>query len=182
MPCTEYQLILKHYADRTSRRFGLPLMNHIHEGLRILNHLGASATEMKAWCLHPLVQSDSDLAATVSDPSRIAGAAPASLLIAMEYRATANASLSRAGIVRGDQIPLSLIPSVNTLLVADKVQNRKDFLLHAGDHFSPERHLELTRYFQAWLERLCISSNEAAELTDVSMAGDLEKAFEAMAA
>lgn len=182
MPCTEYQLILKHYADRTSRRFGLPLMNHIHEGLRILNHLGASATEMKAWCLHPLVQSDSDLAATVSDPSRIAGAAPASLLIAMEYRATANASLSRAGIVRGDQIPLSLIPSVNTLLVADKVQNRKDFLLHAGDHFSPERHLELTRYFQAWLERLCISSNEAAELTDVSVSGDLGSAFEVMGA
>lgn len=181
MTSPEYDSIRRHYGERRSRRFGLPLMNHINEGLRILAHIGASALELRAWCLHPLVQDDLDLRDTLSDPARIAGSDPRALLLAMEYRRVANASLSRQGIRLPDEIPLSPIPSVNTMLVADKIQNRKDFLLHAGHHFDQERMDELRRYFQCWIVRLGLSAERCVELTDVAVKGDLEAALSAMA-
>jgi len=182
MSVPEYQAIQRMYGERRSQRFGLPLMNHINEGLRILDHIGASAIEMRAWCLHPLVQDDLDLRNTLADPTRVAGADPMALVLAMEYRRVANASLSRQGIELPDQIVLSSLASVNTMLIADKVQNRKDFLLHAGQHFSQERMDELRRYFQCWIERLGLSAEQCVELTDVALKGDLEAALAVMAA
>ena len=48
------------------------------------------------------------------------------------------------------------------MLVADKVQNRKDFLaFHEGIH---ERTLELDYYFKYWLEALQITEEMYEEL------------------
>jgi hypothetical protein len=55
---------------------------------------------------------------------------PPVLALALEYRQVANATLSIRPIGAAADIPLSAMPEVNQMLVADKVQNRKDFLLH----------------------------------------------------
>ena len=46
---------------------------------------------------------------------------------------------------------------VNTMLIADKIQNRKDFeLYHEKTH---ERSIELKEYFSNWLERLGVTED-----------------------
>ena len=48
------------------------------------------------------------------------------------------------------------------MLIADKIQNRKDFeLYHLGKH---ERSSELEQYFKNWLERLNITEEFYQEI------------------
>jgi hypothetical protein len=64
-------------------------------------------------------------------------------------------TLSTRAIGSPEDIPLSPLAAVNTMLVADKIQNRKDFLAqHRANH---PRAAELDRYFRLWLERLGVS-------------------------
>ena len=84
------------------------------------------------------------------------------LFLALEYRNIANATLSNREITCAGDIKLSPLPEVNLMLVADKVQNYKDFLLyHKGTH---ERSEQLDRYFQLWLERLGVSPQKFKKL------------------
>ncbi len=145
----EYRVIAAHYGDRVTRRSGVRLINHIDEGLAILDELGASDRARRAFCLHPLVQNDADLAASYL---RDLSPDPWVLALALEYRHIANATLSHRPIATAADIPLSPLADVNTMLIADKLQNRKDFLLyHRATH---PRADELDRYFRLWLERL----------------------------
>lgn len=58
------------------------------------------------------------------------------MLLGMEYRSTANNYLSFKSAT--EQIKLSPITDVNHMLVADKVQNRKDFeIYHKGALLGP---------------------------------------------
>lgn len=150
----EYQAIAAWYGERVARRSGVRLIAHIDEGLAILDALGASLPARRAFCLHPLVQADADLA--VHGP-RLAELSTdvTVVMLAFEYRHIANATLSTRAIAGACEIPLSPLAEVNLMLVADKVQNRKDFLAHhRGTH---PRSDELERYFALWLERLEIS-------------------------
>ncbi len=55
----------------------------------------------------------------------------------------------------GNEIRLSPIIEVNQMLMADKLQNRKDFEIYQeGIH---ERSSELKQYFMNWFKRLEIS-------------------------
>ncbi len=64
----------------------------------------------------------------------------------------------------GKHIRLSPIKAVNDMLIADKVQNRKDFLRY---HYGPHQHWrELDLYFQMWLFRLGISDRQYRDLVD----------------
>jgi hypothetical protein len=66
----------------------------------------------------------------------------------------------------------SVMAEVNEMLVADKVQNRKDFLLyHRGKH---ERSDALDLYFRRWLERLGVSEERFADPYD---AADIQESF-----
>lgn len=155
---TPYQLISQFYGDRCAERSKVPLINHIDEGMIILESICASQAAKDAYCLHPMLQGDKELRenfdrvmALVDDPYVIA--------LAMEYRSVANEFLSeKVGLVIGpDQIRLSVLPEVNAMLIADKVQNRKDFITyHRGTHPRSEA---LDLYFQLWMKRLGITED-----------------------
>lgn len=154
----ERETIERFYAGRSAVRSGLPYMNHVVEGLRVLDWIDASRDAKRAFCLHPLVQADDDLRqrCTPGDPFPIDSLTPSSrvLALAMEYRSVANGYLSAHGPRTPQQIRLSPLPEVNAMLVADKVQNYKDFLAH---HEAHPRAADLDAYFRAWLERLGVT-------------------------
>lgn len=158
---TEWRAIRAHYGERTARRSGVRLIAHIDEGLTILERWGASASTGRAWCLHPLVQSDTDLIETLRR-RRLAGCDPSAVALAMAYRETANAHLSTVDPTT--PIALSPLAEVNAMLVADKVQNCKDFERHhAATH---PRSAALAAYFARWLARLGVDEDTYRRLVE----------------
>lgn len=141
--------IIKFYGTRRAARSQVPLINHIVEGVSILKSIYASNDAISAFCLHPLVQGDTELLQHYANLDHIDGKI---LILAMEYRSVANDYLSHRTVYAIDEIRLSPLKEVNDMLVADKVQNYKDFLLyHYGTH---PRSNELDVYFKNWLSRL----------------------------
>lgn len=169
----EYRAIKAFYSDRCAERSGVPLIAHIDEGLDILELLGASRDAMRAWCIHPLLQHDKDLWDN-SENDILYSFSARVVMLAMEYRARANdwlsdkvqskhtmMNISKEWIVEYINIgsPNSgVLLEVRDMLVADKVQNYKDFLeFHYGTH---KRSEELNHYFLEWLKVLGIDEQE----------------------
>ncbi len=147
----EYKLISEHYGNRVATRSQVRLINHINEGLIVLDYLGASENAKKAFCIHPLIQGDVDLFHNGLDVC--ATCSPIVVMLAMEYRSVANEFLSdKIPSHQESTIRLSPLREVNDMLIADKVQNYKDFeLYHLGTH---ARSNDLDVYFRKWLEAL----------------------------
>ncbi|UUZ75444.1 hypothetical protein LP414_27395 [Polaromonas sp. P1(28)-13] len=99
---------------------------------------------------------------------------PFPIMLAMEYRQWANAWLAdkvkkQALVGSGGNVVREWIetigepscgplPAVHDMLIADKVQNRKDFLEHhKGRH---QRSDELDFYFNHWLKTLGVSERD----------------------
>ncbi len=156
----EFDLIKSFYGNRSAKRSGVPLINHIKEGLLILEDLGASKNAKGAFCLHPIFQADEALVnANKQDWSAVSSEV---LILVLEYRKVANAYLSFREITDISEIELSPLREVNLMLIADKVQNRKDFeKYHKGSH---PRSNELDAYFKNWLTRLGISEERYEQL------------------
>ncbi|MCP3140848.1 hypothetical protein [Pyxidicoccus xibeiensis] len=157
----EYRAIERHYGSRQAVRSGVDYMSHIDEGLGVLRHFEASDAAKRAWCLHPLVQADGDLAESFPRLHELTDS-PQVLALAMEYRNIANAYLSQRTVTSTDEIALGPLPDVADMLRADKVQNYKDFLLHHRK--AHPRREALDRYFRLWLERLGVSQETFARL------------------
>jgi hypothetical protein len=157
----EYKSIAREYGDRRAQRSKVPLILHIDEGIVLLEAIEASETAIRAFCLHPLLQDDASYAANMPRVSDLTDDMTV-LATALEYRRVANAALSHREYRSAADIVLSEVRDVNDMLVADKVQNRKDFLRHHVD--SHPRSAELDRYFRLWLERLGIDEARYAEL------------------
>ena len=158
----EYQAVARFYGTRRAKRSDVPLMQHIDEGLTVLEAVGGSERARRAYCLHPLLQADEDLRRSYEDGVASLTDDPAVLVLALEYRNIANATLSPRLIAGKEEIPLSPLEEVNDMLRADKVQNWKDFALHhRGSH---PRSVELERYFKLWHARLGLSQARVAEL------------------
>jgi hypothetical protein len=162
----EYEAIAAFYGARKAKRSEVPLMAHIDEGLVVLEALGASELAKRAYCLHPLLQADEDLARsfaaglqTLSDDATV-------IALALEYRNIANATLSMRDVARVEEIPLSPLDDVNDMLRADKVQNWKDFVLH--HRATHGRGAELETYFRRWHERLGLSEQLVANLVKLA--------------
>lgn len=130
-------------------------MNHINEGLNILDKLGADRDTKAAYCLHPIFQEDNVLLNNFNQIANRLDISSRVMLFVMEYRNVANRGLSCYQVDNPDHIYLSPIAEVNLMLVADKVQNRKDFLkYHLNTH---EKSMELDIYFKNWLRALKVT-------------------------
>ncbi len=146
----EYKIVEKFYGDGTAKRTGVWFMNHIDEGMIILNHLTKTDASKAGFCLHPLTQDDSNLEANFD---YLVDTVPSyNLGLSLEYRNIANAYLSKRELKSISEISLSPLKEVNDMLIADKVQNYKDFLLYHKD--THPRAKELDHYFNNWLDKL----------------------------
>lgn len=150
----ELKLIRKHYGNRIAKRSRLPLINHIIEGLKMMEEMGASENAKKAFCLHPLVQDDEDLKkywdSIVNNPEISRDVAS----LAMKYRSAANSYLCRPNTDGYTLMNLKLIvgrlnQDLIHMLVADKIQNEKDFEIHHKK--THHRSKQLARYYDLWL-------------------------------
>lgn len=159
-----YRTIEHIYGNRRTARSGVLLMNHIDEGITIIKRAMRymSSTYMEcltervidAFCLHPLLQNDIDLDANYLEFTKNEYD-PYTVMCVMEYRSIANEYLAKRQIQSIDEIRLSPILEVNLMLVADKVQNYKDFMTyHYGVHKDSEN---LRQYFLNWFKRLEIN-------------------------
>ncbi|PHR96658.1 MAG: hypothetical protein COA78_28380 [Blastopirellula sp.] len=132
------------YANQYATRSGTPYMNHINEGLAILKALEAPEMSNKIFCLHPLHMI---VNITWSD----------AYMRVLEYH-------EKNGIKRNnkhsddiDILDLSrklggITREVLYALLADKIQNQKDFEIY-HQHTHPRR-IELTAYFSIWIDTL----------------------------
>lgn len=157
-----YLAIAREYGTKTTARSKVPLINHIDEGLYILSAIGSTLPAKQAYCLHPLVQGDGALCAMSLEIIRTFDRWP--LMLAVEYRNIANAYLSTRNISSIEEIVLSPLKEVQDMLVADKIQNRKDFETYHKD--THPRNRELTRYFQNWFARLGINEDFYCRMVD----------------
>jgi len=172
----EYEAVRAFYEDRCAERSRVPLINHIHEGLVVMHQINASEEAQRAYCLHPLFQADKDLASVGMPYLADRGwQTPGSVVaLTMEYRYRANAWLSdKVKWIDYDRYNFQIetggtspnggdLEEVVHMLIADKVQNRKDFLTHHKDTH-PRRH-ELDYYFTAWLRALSVDDAEYQKL------------------
>lgn len=165
----EYKLISKHYGNQVTKRSQVPLINHINEGLTVLDDIRASDAAKRAFCLHPLFQANADL---IENYYMAQFVEPHVLLLTMEYRNIANAFLSdKMDSPNPQWIYLSPLNEVNQMLVADKVQNYKDFVTyHKGTH---KRSDKLEMYFKQWLDRLGIETSDYSRLCTLIDMGKL---------
>ena len=145
----EYKLLRLFYGEAKAERSQVPLINHIEEGIIILKHLKAESVTIRAYCLHPLLQSDSAfLKHKACLPPQCIDAA----ILAMEYRRVANSYLSHMAVASLGNITCE---NIRQMLIADKVQNYKDFLIHhSATH---PRALILDGYFNSWFKILGIN-------------------------
>ena len=161
----EYKMILGFYDNgvECAKRSGVPKINHINEGLLILQELGASVVTMKAFCIHPIFQDDETCQSFVSSETPLPLDWRA-VALAMEYRNAANAYLCcpETDFQPNDYLPGLILNEVKDMLIADKVQNKKDFVTyHQGTH---PRSKQLTSYFDYWLMYLQVSDKQYANL------------------
>lgn len=165
----EYGLVKTLYGRSVAKRSLKPMIDHIDEGLTILELIEAKPRTRKAWCLHPLVQSDAALHDYYNGWN--ADVASDVLLLALEYRYRANSWLSDKVFINTitnscDSIgkPEWSLLATKKMLIADKVQNYKDFLTY---HYATHpRSRELNYYFLTWLEKLEVSQARFKELCE----------------
>lgn len=157
----EFSLVSSFYGEEVAKRSKVPKINHIKEGLTVLASIGASDVAMWAFCLHPMLQDPHSLAKNYEVVCR--ESTTGVIMMAIEYRNIANQYLSPK-VNTGHKIVLSPLGDVNDMLIADKVQNRKDFITyHRETH---PRSAELDQYFNDWLNALHVSEQQYTELCD----------------
>lgn len=154
-----YKYIEQFYGDQKAQRSGIPYMNHIDEGIAILDFLCAPNEAIEAYCLHPMFQCDEELKLNLKNKTLMTVMDKITLVNVIEYRNKANNFLSPH--VKKREPSLSPLVVVNWMLLADKIQNYKDFLkyqshpaISSNPTMPTEKWQALDVYFQEWLKIL----------------------------
>lgn len=151
-----HDLIKEYYGSAKAKRSNVPYINHINEGLIVLDKLGSSEIAKSAYCIHPIFQDDINLKS--NKEKYLHDIDSEVLFLSMEYRNVANRGLCCYQVDNPDSIYLGPIKEVHEMLVADKVQNRKDFIrYHLGTH---PKSIELDHYFKNWLRALKVTEHD----------------------
>lgn len=161
-----YKVIEEFYKDKTTSK-GIPYINHIDEGVGHLENLHVSDVVINAFILHPFVQcvnlqgTYKDCLLTEKELEKHINIFEIKPEIAYElllYRKFANSYLCRPDTdgysfeeAYSNVEQLINYQSTIRMLIADKLQNFKDFLLYRQDH---PRAKQLTIYFTYWLKIL----------------------------
>jgi hypothetical protein len=172
-----YRLIRESYEGKVAKRSGVPYINHVHEGVFVYARLfGWEERPIAAYCVHPIFQSDRSLQKAMRGEIDIGCLDREVVVLAMEYRRVANAYVSTMRVRPPDAIELSPLDDVNRMLVADKVQNKKDFMAHMFDRVDRPSYRRASQryadYFESWLTRLGVPADVYQRL-----AKELEAAF-----
>lgn len=144
-----FNLINEYYGTKCAKRSGQPYMAHILEGLNVLKAINASENAKKAFMIHPIFQSDEDFNNNIGIYSHAID--PYILCLVLEYRKVANSYLSNMNMDL-NTFEISKNKDVNDMLIADKIQNFKDFIYYynKGD----KKYRQLYNYFDNWLTLL----------------------------
>ncbi len=153
-----YKSVLSFYNDgeECAQRSGVNKMNHIVEGLIILDELNANFITKCAFCIHPIIQSDNDFKQNRHSIHFNID----TVILGMEYRNKANAFLCTPKTDHFTVNDMPTLPLIETkqMLIADKIQNKKDFMIHHyGKH---QRSEELYTYFNKWLTHLGVDETK----------------------
>lgn len=141
----EYKVISSFYNNKITKRSKVPLMNHINEGLIMLQIWNRPLKEQKAFAIHPIVQNSENIDVSWSE----------SYELALEYKKVANSYLCRPETdyisSLSDMYSFIGYMSIGCAynLLADKIQNQKDFLIYHGR--THPRRIELQKYFNNWI-------------------------------
>jgi hypothetical protein len=145
-----YAAIEAFYGDQRAERSGQFYMNHIDEGLDILAQIGAAPHTKDAFCLHPIVQADEDFERALAY-QRLERLPQTAVLLAMEYRSWANAHLPKHAPKKPQWGPTK---AVRDMLMADKLQNRKDYERYLRGKGQAPNEDRLDEYFDEWFDAL----------------------------
>lgn len=137
-----YKIIQEYYKGKFAKRTGLSYMNHIHEGIMILEDID----EQEAFMLHPIFQDGAEKNFDLKNIKKNV------ITLAKRYAKTANSYLPKDY----EKDPPKIPSNIYRLLSIDKVQNYKDFILNKHV-FSEEKVEQMKIYFSKWFEALCLS-------------------------
>lgn len=148
----EWRIAKEVLGPQRSRRTDVSYFDHIEEGIKILEDLDTSLACQQAFALHPLFQPNFVL---IENLIYVPQFDPMAVLLCIEYRWVANLGTRQAVRENGGKLVLSVIPEVNTMLVADKIQNRKLFETRLPK--DDPAYAEIAHYFALWMDKLDIS-------------------------
>lgn len=152
----EWCAVKKFYGEKKTARSKVPLINHIKEGLTVLEYLGSDFDTKAAFCLTPLFMDDENFKKSGKEFIARHGYRK-TVMLAIEYRGLANAYLPEHTLP-DTGIHISPLREVNHMLIAGKIQRRRDFEIH--HKATHKRANRLEEYFDDWLRALSISKNK----------------------
>ncbi|BBI90576.1 hypothetical protein HYO65_gp184 [Tenacibaculum phage PTm1] len=163
------KIIMEAYGDKRTKRTNVPYMNHIFEGMQVINHFKNKYTfyELKtalfAYILHPIFQAFDNNHKQVVD-KYINFLKSDVIFNSVSYGHEANSYL-RYHYQDGKDLTFNKYenPIVGLALIADKIQNFKDLELWYGNS-THEHYDDLEAYFNVWLQNLGISEYDYKKL------------------
>lgn len=154
---TYYTMVRDYYGDNKTERSDVYYMNHIREGIVVLHelfkywskHIHMNWDEVFAcYCLHPIYQNYANGDESCEEYIYIKSEYDE---VGFEYARVANAYLSTRVIDDLDDIDFKTSKAVKFALVADKIQNYKDFIKY--HHLTHKGRRRLFNYFHNWFDK-----------------------------
>jgi hypothetical protein len=167
-----YKLIQQKYQGKIAKRSGLGYMSHIQEGIFIIQLLyGDDQNLVEAYCLHPIFQNDRLLSQLlVENSSELSLILPQTIVFCMEYRNIANSYTIKNKIKNPESIKIGSLEMIHKMLVADKIQNKKDFMKYMYLKHERPSYVKASehglQYFDSWLDRLSVSKKTYTDITE----------------